>query len=400
VPAIVFLGPTLSRREAERCFDAVYHPPAARGDIYRALHDGFDRIVLIDGEFHGRPSVWQREILDVIFDGVEVHGASSMGALRAAELHHFGMIGHGRIFAWYRDGVLDGDDEVALIYGPEELGYPALSEPLVNIRATLAAAVPDILSSTESDRLVAHAKESYFPERSFAAVLAAAPLDRRERLARFVSQRRIDQKREDAVAALTAAAGPRRPAAPVLPARPSSIWWRRHRLAAEGAAAGPRTLSPARIGQNAGISADEIAGLRRELSEMFFVADWARAHEVAVDTADLTAQVARFPDASGLSSVQREAALRKRALVATALRLVGARTSTGDTQTSVRVIITEWAKQHGITRPGWVKGALVDWIVAVGPEHFGYIGWQFEVELAEALRLSGRSPTPRGQSSR
>ena len=57
-------------------------------------------IVLIDGEFHGRPSVWQREILDAIAEGTEVHGASSMGALRAAELHSFGMVGHGRIFDW------------------------------------------------------------------------------------------------------------------------------------------------------------------------------------------------------------------------------------------------------------------------------------------------------------
>ena len=73
-------------------------------------------------------------------------GAASMGALRAAELHGFGMVGHGRIFEWYRDGVIDADDEVALIYGPEEVGYPSLSKPLVNIRATLAAAVPDRLA--------------------------------------------------------------------------------------------------------------------------------------------------------------------------------------------------------------------------------------------------------------
>src|SRR5580700_7605068 len=95
----VFLGPTLPRANAMLALDAVYRPPARRGDIYRALRDGFHTIVLIDGEFHGQPSVWQREIVDALIEGAVVHGASSMGALRAAELHSLGMVGHGQIFA-------------------------------------------------------------------------------------------------------------------------------------------------------------------------------------------------------------------------------------------------------------------------------------------------------------
>ena len=69
--------------------------------------------------------------------GIAVFGASSMGALRAAELHEFGMVGVGQIFEMFRDGVLEDDDEVALQHGPEELNYLPVSEPLVNIRATL-----------------------------------------------------------------------------------------------------------------------------------------------------------------------------------------------------------------------------------------------------------------------
>ena len=69
-----------------------------------------------------------------------------MGALRAAKLSPFGMVGVGRIFEAYRSGVLEpygdvlfeDDDEVAVIHGPPEMGYVALSEALVNIRATLA----------------------------------------------------------------------------------------------------------------------------------------------------------------------------------------------------------------------------------------------------------------------
>jgi hypothetical protein len=210
-PPLVFLGPTLPRAEATALLPACIRPPARRGDIYRALAEGFTTIVLIDGEFHGAPSVWQREIADALAEGAAVHGASSMGAIRAAELHTFGMIGHGRIFEWYREGVIDADDEVALAYGPPELGYPALSEPLVNIRATLQAAPPEVITPEEREQLIEFMKGLYFPERSFAALIDRRPVaewaaERRQRLAQFVRQRRIDQKRVDAVLALTALA--------------------------------------------------------------------------------------------------------------------------------------------------------------------------------------------------
>src|SRR5579872_4115480 len=137
---VVFLGPSLPVERAREILHADYRPPARKGDIYRILTSGVTTIVLIDGLFHGAPSIWQREILAALDEGIAVLGASSMGALRAAELHRFGMIGHGTVFAWYRDGVITGDDEVALQHAPEDLGYRALSEPLVNMRSTLHAA--------------------------------------------------------------------------------------------------------------------------------------------------------------------------------------------------------------------------------------------------------------------
>jgi len=77
--------------------------------------------VLIDGESHGHPSIWQGQIVDAMVEGAVVHGASRMGALRAAELHSFGMASHERIFEWHREGVIDGDDEVAFTCGRTEL---------------------------------------------------------------------------------------------------------------------------------------------------------------------------------------------------------------------------------------------------------------------------------------
>ena len=68
---------------------------ARKGDIYRVIVSGVKTIILIDGVFHSTPSVWQRELLQAMEEGIRVLGASSMGALRAAELHPFSMIGYG-----------------------------------------------------------------------------------------------------------------------------------------------------------------------------------------------------------------------------------------------------------------------------------------------------------------
>ena len=50
-------------------------------------------IGVIDGYFDGVPSVWHKEILWALSQGIRVFGGASMGALRAAELDGFGMTG-------------------------------------------------------------------------------------------------------------------------------------------------------------------------------------------------------------------------------------------------------------------------------------------------------------------
>src|ERR1043165_6997930 len=119
---VVFLGPSLSVARARGILQADYRPPARKGDISGVLATGVATNALLAGVFHGAPSIWQREILAALDEGIDVLGASSMGALRAAELHSLGVVGHGTIFEWYRDGVITGDDEVALQHADEELG--------------------------------------------------------------------------------------------------------------------------------------------------------------------------------------------------------------------------------------------------------------------------------------
>lgn len=201
---IVFLGPSLPREVAARILPADYRPPARKGDVYAVLTSGVQRIILIDGIFHSGPSVWQREILAAIDEGIEVFGASSMGALRAAELHPFGMVGSGTVFEWYRSGWLDGDDEVALRHAPEELGYRALSEPLVNIRATLRRAVRDArITPVEEAELVLAMKQTHYADRSYRGLLhcpvvQAWPEARRAELAAYLARHAVDVKADDA----------------------------------------------------------------------------------------------------------------------------------------------------------------------------------------------------------
>jgi hypothetical protein len=85
-----------------------------------------------------------------------------------------GMVGDGEIFAMFRDGVLDGDDEVALVYDPQT--YRNLSDPLINLRHTLKIAVAEgILDEVEMNSLVAKMKSCYFPDRSYKALQVLCP---------------------------------------------------------------------------------------------------------------------------------------------------------------------------------------------------------------------------------
>src|SRR5262249_15624446 len=115
--AILFVGPTLTGRDLALPEGFVVLPPAEQGDIFRATRDLRPTAIgLIDGYFDGAPAVWHKEILWAMAGGVAIYGSASMGALRAAELCSLGMIGVGRIFEAYRDGLLDADDEVALLH--------------------------------------------------------------------------------------------------------------------------------------------------------------------------------------------------------------------------------------------------------------------------------------------
>jgi hypothetical protein len=202
---IVFLGPSLDRESAEKILSADYRPPARRGDILKAVRDGATIVCLIDGVFHQESAVAHREILAAVRKNVLVVGASSMGALRAAEMDTLGMVGVGTIYQMYRNGELVSDDEVALVFDPVS-GY-ALSEPLINIRFTLKKAEREkIISAADQDALLAAARSVFYPHRTYSRIAATAGealTDTvRDCFISWVEKNACDQKREDAIMAL------------------------------------------------------------------------------------------------------------------------------------------------------------------------------------------------------
>lgn len=199
--AVVFAGPTIGEEEVQALLPAaVVLPPASQGDIYRAAGQGVKVIGLIDGYFEGVPSVWHKEILWAMEQGIAVFGSASMGALRAAELSAFGMIGVGRIYEAYASGAIIDDDEVAVLHSPAELGYAPLSEPMVSVRATVEQAVSgSVLDAVQGAAVLRAAKMRFYQQRSWKQMLADFPASSwRDRFAAWLKTGAVDAKRNDA----------------------------------------------------------------------------------------------------------------------------------------------------------------------------------------------------------
>jgi hypothetical protein len=204
---IVFSGPSLPRAAVEAA-GVEWRPPLAQGDLYRAALERPSVIGVVDGYFEVVPTVWHKEILWAMAQGIRVYGAASIGAIRAAELADFGMIGVGKIYEEFRSGVLQDDDEVALLHGPEEVGFIALTEPMVNVRATVERArAAGNVNAEAAGRIVAAAKGLYYKERTLdrtvaRAVLQGLALESTDRCLTVLETAKFDLKRQDAIGML------------------------------------------------------------------------------------------------------------------------------------------------------------------------------------------------------
>jgi len=195
IETIVYLGPSLPLANAKACYpNACFHGPARCGDFIKAMRLKPKRLVIIDGYFEQTAAIWHKEILYALSHGVEVWGASSMGALRAAECHTFGMQGMGLIFERFRDGVWQDDDEVALVHTAD--GASRIT-PMVNLRMTIEHGLEQAVFSAQAaaDYLSAVKALPYYNRTGF-------EISNHAHIAAWCKAHYVDQKAEDATTLL------------------------------------------------------------------------------------------------------------------------------------------------------------------------------------------------------
>lgn len=182
VKIIIYTGLSLPFDEAKEILDSsddvdvIYKRPIKRGDLNLALKERPNIIAIIDGVFHQNSAVGHKEILKAIESGIEVLGASSMGALRASELDTLGMTGIGYCYEQYAKGIIDSDDDVAVMLDSESL--EPLSVPLISMRYVFTkAADENIITAEEKEELLHITKKTYYPQRNYAKTLNESSLD-------------------------------------------------------------------------------------------------------------------------------------------------------------------------------------------------------------------------------
>ena len=204
VKIIIYTGLSISFDEAQEILystediEVIYKRPIKRGDLIHDLKENPDIIGIIDGVFHQNSAVGHREILQALNKNITVFGSSSMGALRASELDSLGMIGIGYCYKQYAEGIVESDDDVAVMLDSESL--QALSVPLISMDYVFKEAVREnILTSSQKDELINIAKNTYYPKRNYALILNKSNLDndKKDELIDFIRSSH-DIKKEDA----------------------------------------------------------------------------------------------------------------------------------------------------------------------------------------------------------
>lgn len=203
----VYSGLSLKEPDVKRILPgALFAGPIGRDDIRKDVARGIGTIVVVDGRFLQNLAVSPNEMMDAMRCGVRLYGCSSMGALRAAELAPYGMVGHGRIFEFVKATPDFRDDLLGQTFREEPLR--ALTVPHMDLHFFLRDHAARKRATTEQVEHVLHASASlHFAYRDIGTMreqlhlahgTAAAPLCALAELA----FREACQKRLDALATL------------------------------------------------------------------------------------------------------------------------------------------------------------------------------------------------------
>ena len=201
---IIFLGPSLSIEKAKKILEADYRKPAKKGDLLQLIFNETKIVGLIDGYFLQDYPPTPIEVYNLVKKKeTKVYGSSSLGALRAVELSKYGMIGVGKIFNLFRNGILDSDDEVAVTF-TDYSDYK--SEALIDIRYNLFLAQKMKVIDKEVKRIILRvSKQTYFPYRTYTDILDKCKQkypDYRlqiEKFGEYIQSNRKSLKEDDAV---------------------------------------------------------------------------------------------------------------------------------------------------------------------------------------------------------
>jgi hypothetical protein len=201
----VFVGSTLNSTDVLNFGEMIFLPPVEQGNVYAVSELNPTAIGIIDGRFHDVPAVWHKEILWALHKGVRVYGSAGLGALRAAELHSFGMRGNGWVFESFLDGTFEDNDEVTVARGDQDAGFVPASDAMVNIRRTLDSGYEaNIISGVTKDALISIAKSIYYPLRTYGSIMKTGgeqglPPEELLKLESWLQENKVDQKKIDAL---------------------------------------------------------------------------------------------------------------------------------------------------------------------------------------------------------
>ena len=197
---IVFAGPSLKPELKNQYPKIKFRGPVLQGDIAHEADASRENIfVIVDGYYKSVPSIWHKEIIYANNKGKIVIGCSSLGAIRAAELDKFGMIGSGEIYKWYKNNVITRDPDVAVAHGSAEENYRSFTVPIVNIKATLEFSSQKI-NSQDIEKTLEVSREIFFEHRTIPSLLkkiSSSNLRDKEKICYLIKNKYIDQKQHD-----------------------------------------------------------------------------------------------------------------------------------------------------------------------------------------------------------
>jgi|GEM_PF-2691028 len=146
--------------------------PAKQSDILDLIKfSKVQNIIIADGLYKSIPAPWHKELLIAIDRGISVIGTSSIGALRAAEMSDYGLVGFGKVYYYLQSSIVD-DSEVAVVHCGEDDSWQPLTiahvEVIFWIKKLLSCKLIDNCCATS---ILNYSKSIFFERRSFALIL-------------------------------------------------------------------------------------------------------------------------------------------------------------------------------------------------------------------------------------